>query len=156
MPHVPEDTEPRSWHRYFAIENNNRAWDLAAQPARTPAEAREMLNAAHAAALHWDFAGDELNHARADVLLAEVHALMGFGSSALELAERVREYFLERDPPDWELAFVHAIHAHAAAVAGETQLHARSYAAAKDAVEAIADPEDRDIVLKTFIQVPPP
>jgi len=29
MPHTPEDLEPDNWHRYFAMENNNRAWQLA-------------------------------------------------------------------------------------------------------------------------------
>jgi hypothetical protein len=39
MPHVPESTNPEDWHRYFAIENNNRAWELAAR-SRTEEEDR--------------------------------------------------------------------------------------------------------------------
>jgi len=156
MPHLPEDNDPNHWHRYFAIENNNRAWDLAAKAGRSADEAMEMLNAAHAAALHWSVVGTELNHMRARTLLAEVHALMGFGDSALALADQVRGYFLRRETNDWEVAFVHAIHAHAAAVAGASDLHVSSYAAARSAIDAIADEEDRRIVMQTFEQVPPP
>ncbi len=155
MPHIPESTNPEDWHRYFAIENNNRAWEFAAR-SRTEEEDREMLNSAHASALHWNVAGTELNHMRAKTLLAEVHALLGFGSSALAYVEEVREFFLNRDSADWELAFLHTIHAHAAYVAGEFDLHASVYAEAVRTIEAIVDEEDRKIVLSTFNLVEEP
>jgi hypothetical protein len=115
-----------------------------------------MLNAAHASALHWGAMGVELNDMRAKTLLAEVHALLGYGASALEYATEARSYFLARETEDWEVACAHVIHAHAAAAAGESQLHRDSYAAAGPAIDAIADEEDRKIVLQTFDQVPPP
>ncbi|MCZ6619526.1 MAG: hypothetical protein O7E57_15495 [Gammaproteobacteria bacterium] len=149
MPHIPEGTDPEDWHRYFAIECNNRAWELAVQP-RSEERDREMLNCAHASALHWNVAGTELNDMRARTLLAEVHALLGFGSSALVYADQVRAFFLDKDPADWELAFIHTIHAHAAYVAGRSDLHVSSYEEAVRAIEAIADDEDRKIVLETF------
>ena len=155
MPHLPEDTDPDAWHRYFAMECNNRAWQLAVLP-RTPADDLEMLNSAHAAAYHWEFAGSPINHMRAKLLLAEVHALLGLADTAFAYAVEVRAYFLAGEISDWEIAYVHAIHAHAAAISGETRLHNESYAAASAAVEAISDDEDRKLVLKTFDQVPPP
>ena len=155
MPHLPEDLEPDNWHRYFAMENNNRAWHLAVED-RTAEQNLEMLDAAHASALHWSGIGTELNRMRAKTLLAEVHALLGFGASALGYANEVRAYFLDRETADWELAYVHVIHAHAAAAAGEHRLHSDSYAAAGPAIDAIVDEEDRKIVLQTFTQVPPP
>jgi hypothetical protein len=147
--------DPQSWHRYFAIECNNRAWDLAVR-ARTPEEDRELLNAAHASALHWQAAGTELNHMRARMLLAEVHALLGLGPSALDYAWEACDYFLSRETPDWEVAFMHAIYAHAAAVAGDEEGHRSAYAEAQRAIAAIADDQDRAIVLQTFNQVPAP
>ncbi len=155
MPHIPESTNPEDWHRYFAIENNNRAWKLAAR-SRTEEEDREMLNSAHASALHWNVVGTELNHMRAKTLLAEVHALLGFGSSALAYVEEVREFFLNRDSADWEIAFLHTIHAHAAYVAGEFDLHGSAYAEAVRTIEAIVDEEDRKMVLSTFNLVEQP
>ena len=155
MPHIPEDNDTNSWHRYFAMECNNRAWQLAVQ-SRTGEEDLEMLNAAHAAALHWQVIGTEMNTMRATILLAEVQALLGFGVSAFRYAEDMRHYFLDGDTPDWEIAFTHAIHAHAAAVAGEVDHHRASYHAARQAIDAIVDDEDRAIVLQTFDQVPAP
>jgi hypothetical protein len=155
MPHIPEDSDPNSWHRYFAMECNNRAWQLAVQ-SRNHEEDLEMLNAAHASALHWAIMGAELNDMRAKTLLAEVHALLGYGASALQYANEVKPYFLARKTEDWELAYIHVIHAHAAAIAGDSQLHRQSYDAAVPAIDAIADDEDRKIVLQTFEQVPRP
>jgi len=155
MPHLPEDTEVHNWHRYFAMDCNNRAWELAVQ-ARTPEEDLEMLNNAHASALHWAMAGTELNVMRARMLLAEVHALLGFGESALSQASEIMRFFLARETEDWELAYAHTIHAHAAVAAGEAALHAQSYAVAESAIAGIADDEDRRIVRQTFDQVPAP
>ncbi len=56
-----DKVELEKWHRFFAIENNNIAWDLATKPSRTMAESAEMLNAAHASALHWGKVGTDLN-----------------------------------------------------------------------------------------------
>jgi hypothetical protein len=149
----PEDTQ--AWHKRFAMQCNNRAWDLSTQQ-RTPQEDREMLDAAHASAWHWAKIGTELNHMRAAMCLAEVHALLGHGQIALAYAQEMRAYFLGRETDDWEVAFTHAIYAHAAAVAGKADEHRAAYQAAIDAVAAIKDDEDRVIVEKTFAQVPPP
>lgn len=156
MPHLPKDTQLDSWHRYFAMEANNRAWELAALSSRSDAESRELLDTAHASAYHWNQVGTELNRVRANYLLAEVHALLGMGDSALDLASAVKAYFIDKEIPDWERAFVLAIHAHSAAVAGNARLHASAYAEATRALEAIADPEDRRIVNLTFVQIPRP
>ena len=156
MAGTPDDTRPESWHRYFAIEANNQAWALAELPSRTPAQVREMLNAAHTAALHWDAVGSELHHMRGLTLLAQAHALAGNGRFALQLVDTFAPFFSARDTDDWETAFVHTIDAFAAAVAGEAARYRTAYAAAAAAVEAIADEEDRAIVMRTFEQVPTP
>lgn len=90
MTRFPQDTEPKSWHRYFAMEFNDRAWDFAERASRTAEETIEMLNAAHAAAAHWNLVGTDLNRMRARTLLAHRCALAGFGEFALQLAEEVR------------------------------------------------------------------
>jgi hypothetical protein len=156
MPHLPQDNSPQSWHRFFAMEGNNRAWDLA-NGSLDAAARSELLDAAHASAWHWQAVGTELNHMRAKMLLAEVHALAGHGATALAYAEEMRRYFLGKgDTPDWELAFAHAIYAHAAHAAGRPDLHGPAHAAAASAVAAIAGDEDRAIVLQTFRHVPAP
>lgn len=135
-------------HRWFAAACNNRAWDLAAQPTRTAAEAREMLLAAYAAAYHWSQVGTPLNDARADVTLAHALAVQGEGAPALEHARRALAH-LEADPgEDWDLAFAHLEMAHAAAVLGDRPLYERHIALAEALGEAVEDPEDQQVVLK--------
>lgn len=153
MPETTEDTQ--AWHKCFAAQCNNRAWELSTAQ-RTPQQDQEMLDAAHASAWHWAKIGTELHQMRAVMCLAEVHALLGHGAIALAYAQEMRSFFLGHDTPDWELAFTHAIYAHAAAVAGKADEHRAAYQAATIAIAAIAENEDRVIVAKTFNQVPAP
>lgn len=156
MPKTPEDTRPESWHRHFAATANNEAWAMAELP-RTRVDALALLNAAHASAWHWQAVGNELNRQRSLMLLAQAHAVAGLGSTAWIYAEEMRGYFLSASStPDWERAFAHAIHAHAAHAAGQAGPHASSYALAEGAIAAIADDEDRGIVVRLFEQVPRP
>ncbi|HEY4105011.1 MAG TPA: hypothetical protein VGM44_14030, partial [Polyangiaceae bacterium] len=104
MPSPPTDIQSQSWDRFFAIQCNNRAWDLAGR-VRSDEENIEMLNAAHAAAWHWSIVGTELHQMRAKMLVSRVHTLLGYGSTALAFATEVRCYFVGRDTPAWELAF---------------------------------------------------
>lgn len=161
MPASTQDADPAAWHRHFAVEANNRAWTLAEQYGGLQAGAgladTELLDAAHAAAWHWKAIGTELHRMRATMLLAHAHALAGDGSTALALAQEMSAYFLAAsDTPDWERAFAHTILAHAAFAAGEAALHAQAHAQATASLSAIADEEDRAIVLKTYRQVPAP
>ena len=115
-----------------------------------------MLNAAHAAAFHWAKVGTELHQARAKMLLGHVYAALGAGQTALKYAQQSHNYLEANEPPDWELAFTHAILAHAAHAAGETALHQEHYTKAHQLGLAIADPEDRAIFFVTFDRMPAP
>lgn len=144
------------WDRWFAIQMNNRAWDLADKPARTMAEDEEMLDAAHAAAAHWSRIGNDLNRARADLLLGHAHALLGHGSPAMLYARRGYAFVTARESPDWEMALAHAVLANAAHAAREATLHRTEYALAKSLADAIADPEDREIFERSFARIARP
>ena len=113
-----------------------------------------MLHAAHAAAWHWARVGTDLNEARAQMLLGFAHALAGDGPLALRYAMSCFNYFNEHAAPDWEQAFVHATLAAAAHAAGNTALYAEHYAEATRLGDAIAGPEEREIFLRSFRQVP--
>jgi hypothetical protein len=147
--------EAAAWHRRFAAAANNRAWDLS-ERVRDAAEDQEMLDAAHASAWHWAKVGTEFHRMRATMLLAEVHASLGLGQSALAYAEQMRTYLLGIQSPDWEVAIVHAVHAHAAFAAGQTEKHRASYALAVEAFEAISTDKERGIVAATLGHVPKP
>ena len=143
-------------HRWHAIECNNLAWKLSGQPERTPMQDEEMLNAAHAAAFHWAMVGTALNQARAKMLLGHVYAAVGRGQGALVYAQQSFDCLAAHEPPDWEVAFAHAVLAHAAFAAGENGLHQQHYATAKELGLAIADTEDKDIFFNTFDLIPRP
>ena len=156
MADKPSPEDLARWHRCFASECNNRAWQLADQTTRTEAENDEMLNAGHAAALHWSRVGDELNDARARLLLAHVHAGCGNGQMALRYARASHAYFMGNASPDWEVAFSHAVMAHAGAAAGDRDLHATHYHAARTAGDAIKDSEDKATFEASFASIPTP
>ena len=75
-------------HRWFAVEFNNRAWDLVEKDGRTADETQDMLHAAHAAAVHWKAVGTPLNQQRAENLLATVYLKAGRAEPALRHAQR--------------------------------------------------------------------
>ena len=156
MAQEPSPEEIARCDRWFAVEMNNRAWTIAENPARTSAEAEEMLHAAHAAALHWSRVGTERNKAAADMLLGQAHAVLGHGSQAMQYAHRSHEFITAHESPDWEIAFVHAVLANAARAAGENALYATEYALGKSLGETIADNEDKEIFENFFAQIPAP
>jgi hypothetical protein len=154
MAEKPAEELAAQWHRRFAADCNNEAWTLAEKDQRTPAEDREMLLLAYASAYHWSKVGTPLHNARADVTLAHAHALLGHGPLALEYAQRCLAYFESNPAEDWDIAFAHAEVAHAAAVLGNAELHARYYAAARASGEAIANEEDRAVFVAEFARIP--
>jgi hypothetical protein len=156
MADAPDPADVEKWQRWFAVECNNRAWRLAEQATRTPAEDEEMLHSAHAAALHWSKVGTELNQVRATMLLAQAHALVGDGPRALGYARPAFAYVTEHESEPWELAFAHAVMANAAAASQESSLHATHYARAKALGNALTDEEEHAIFEATFRVIPAP
>jgi hypothetical protein len=150
----PTTEDIAKWQKWFAVACNNRGWELAEQPSRTPAESHELLHTAHAAAWHWSRVGTELNTARANMLLGFAHALAGDGPLALRYAMSSFNYFNEHGAPVWEQAFAHAVLAAAARAAGNAPLHAEHYAEAARLGGAIEDQEEREIFMRSFRQVP--
>ncbi len=149
---IPEADLARA-HKHFAVECNNRAWRLSEQPLRNAAEDGEMLDAAHAAAFHWSKVGNELNAARAAMLLGHVHALLGHGDMALHFSRDAFDFVTRRESPAWEVAFAHAVLANAAAAARDAPNHCAHYAQAK-ALGAALDDEDRAYFDAMFRTIP--
>ena len=137
-------------------ELNNRAWRLAEKLSRTKAEDHDMLDAANAAAEHWQEAGDELERARAAILLGQVHALLGDGERALHYAREAFQYVSSHDCPPWQHAFAHAVMANAAAANDERSLQKTHYQRAKTLGSALNDDDERALFEATFRTVPVP
>jgi hypothetical protein len=139
-------------HRWFAVELNNRAWDLVEQSNRSSQEMDEMIDAAHAASAHWRAVGTPLNHMRAECLLATAYAVAGFGEAAVRHAEkclllsgRVGE---EQTPLD--RATAHGCAANAYRIAGDAcnaDAHQRTTA---DLAASLADADDRQLIARLY------
>jgi hypothetical protein len=78
-------------NRWFAVEFNNRAWELVEAAKRSAEETEQMIHAAHAACVHWLAVGNDLNHLRAQCLLATAYAAGGFGEAAVRHAVKCLE-----------------------------------------------------------------
>ena len=156
MPGQPTDADIGKWHRWFAIEANNRAWRLSEAETRSEAEDSEMLSAAHAAAFHWSKVGTPVHIARAQMLLGHVHALRGHAKPAVDYACDAFEFVRLHDSAPWEVAFSHAVMANAGWAASDSLMHVDHYGKAKELGAALADEEERAIFDSTFRRIPPP
>ena len=154
MAEQPTEAMIDQWHRWFAVECNNRAWDLIEKAQRTAAEDREMLHAACASAFHWSKVGTPIHVARCDVTLSYAHALLGHPGMAMLYAKNSLAFFETNQCEDWDLAFAHAAMAQAAAVARDKELHGRHYMLAQQHGEAVRDPENRRIFMESFSRIP--
>jgi hypothetical protein len=151
---TPEEID--KWHRRFAVECNNLCWDLIEKTSRNEQDTERMLHAAHTAAFHWATIGTPLNVARADLTLSRAYAMAGIGDRALHYAE-LSWRFCETSPvKDWDTAFAHIAMAHAEALLGRPDGHARWYNSAQTAIAAIADDADREATQADLARVPKP
>ena len=156
MDDAATNEDARAWHRRFAVDANNRAWALSEQATLTEGERAELLHAAHTAAYHWSKIGTASQTAHAHLLLGRAHGLLGQGDLAMTFAASAFRTMTGADAAPWERALAHAVLAGAAAAAGNAQLHAEHYEHARIFTDALADPEDKEIVMATFRTIPLP
>ncbi|MFQ5945212.1 MAG: hypothetical protein ACE5NC_03095 [Anaerolineae bacterium] len=139
-------------HRWFAVELNNRAWDLLQSSERSETDTEDMLSAAHGSRYHWLRVGSIANHARGACLVANVHSEIGEEHPALRHAERCIQ-LIESHPgemADWDYAFAYDAMARALAAAGR-QGEARGFKGkARRSADRIADPQDKEIFDQWF------
>lgn len=152
---VNPDDEP-AWRRRLGSAANNRGWSLAEKLSRSAEEDQEMLNAAHASMHLWSTIGTARNVALGELLLGQVHALLGNSKYAVQYTTAALDYFTSNEAAPWELALVHAVHANAAHCCGNAALHESSYRQAEALVASLPDPEEREIIQATMNVIPRP
>jgi hypothetical protein len=149
MTDAPTDTARA--HRWFAVEFNNRAWDLVEKVGRSATESDEMIHSAHAACIHWLAVGKAINHVRAQCLLATAYASAGLGEAAVRHAEKCLE--LCKTARDETTAFDKATAFGCAATAyacnGQMELGREYYQKALQEAENL-DSEDRPVFDKLY------
>ena len=148
---APSETLDADTHRRLGKELYNHTWTLIETADRTPEQVDEMLAATHASAYHWSKSGGTLaNAARAQWQIARVYATLGRGEPAvwharrcLELAEAATAAGVA---DDWDLAAALEALARAQLVSGDDAAARATRDRAREALEAIADPEDRQLI----------
>lgn len=75
-------------HQYFAVESNNKTWDLLEKADRTKAEEIEMIHQAHTSSYHWSKVGEPVNQVRAHYLVAKVYFALDMVESAYYWAQK--------------------------------------------------------------------
>jgi tetratricopeptide (TPR) repeat protein len=141
-------------HRWFAVDLNNRAWDLVEAKSRTAEEAEEMLHAAHAACYHWRQIGAPINHLRALCLLATAYNVCGDYASALRFARNccaLSEQNPEQQTP-FDRATAYGCLARALAGSGQNDEARRCTQLAREAAAQLEDPADREVFERLLAQ----
>jgi DNA-binding transcriptional MerR regulator len=145
------DALDEATHRQLAKDLFNHTWTLIEKPDRTPEEQDAMVHATHASAWHWSRGGGTLaNAARGEWQVSRVYATLGRGEPALwhagralELAEAAAHAGVA---DDWDVPAALEGLARAQAVAGNRAAAVETRARARQALDAIADPEDRRVI----------
>jgi hypothetical protein len=133
-------------HRQMAKDLWNRTWDLLEKKDRTEDEIAELAEAAHASRWHWRQVGAGVHAQRGEWMLSRMYCETSVPAAAawhLKLCEAQTEAH-KAELKDFDFAFVIALRARVAAVAGDLDIAAKEYAAAEAAGRRLAEADDRD------------
>ncbi len=133
-------------HRQLGKELYNRVWTLLETPDRTPEQTDEMIHAAHASRYHWTLGGEPAHRARGEWQCARVYVVLGRAEPALWHARRCVELCEQFGLVDWDRAAAYEGMARATALTGDLAETATWKARATEALDEIADPEDRELI----------
>ncbi len=128
-------------HQYFAVECNNKTWDLLDKTERTPDEEIEMIHQVHASCWHWSRAGEPVNVVRGHYVAAKVYFAAGMTESARFWAQKTWDQTVELGLESWDYAFACEIMARACAAAGEKDKHEEYHRKAQDAIAGLGNDE---------------
>jgi len=127
-------------HRYFGARLNNATWELF-----TGDDPQGLLHAVHTSAWHWRQVGSPENLARADWMCSHAYAVLGHGTLAALFGRNSLRICDDNGIGDFDRAYAYEAVARAAAASGDLEEARRLRGMARDAGDAIAENEDRDI-----------
>ena len=146
--HEPTILDPAQ-HRAEGVALFNAVWEMLDAPDRTPAEDDQMVHAAHASAWHWSQArelGGDQQRAVGEWQCSRVYSVLGRGEPAVHHAKACLAICEETGLGDWVIAAAYEALARASAVAGDGGAARTWLERAQTATQAIADPEDREVI----------
>lgn len=140
--------------RQLAKELFNHVWELLGTEDRTQRQDDLMVHAAHASRYLWEDAGEATPHARGKWQISRVYAVLGRAEPALFHARRCLEICETNGIGDFDLGFAYEALARAHAVAGDRGEAERFGALALEQAGAVADREDREILMSDLATLP--
>jgi DNA-binding transcriptional MerR regulator len=141
-------------HRRLGKDLFNHAWTLLETADRTPEQTDEMIHAAHASRWHWTVGGEPAHRARGEWQCSRVYAVLGRGEPALWHARRCLELCEEFELGDWDLAAAFEAMSRACLVAGDEAAAREWKERGTAALDAIADPDDREPIEADLATLP--
>ncbi|MDP4220323.1 MAG: hypothetical protein Q8916_14220 [Bacteroidota bacterium] len=142
-------TSPEA-HKFLGIEFNMKVWDLLGKANRTDEEDQAMIHAAHASHCHWSYVGTSVHTTRGEWLISHVYAVLGRAEPALYHSKRCLQVCLDHHIADFDLAYGYESMARALAADGNLPEAGRYYSLAKEAGEAIKDPDAKKFFVGDF------
>lgn len=143
-PSAPVDVTDR---RQLAVDLFNHVWTLLERSDRSALEDDEMLHAAHASRFHWGEVGEPVNLVRGEWQCSRVYSVLGRSEPALWHGQRCLALCEEHGIGDFDIAFAHESIARALRVAGDQEGADSAVARARELAVAIAEEEDRELLL---------
>lgn len=136
-------------HRRLGVDLFNHVWTLLETDERTADQDAEMVHAAHASVHHWTQAApDDLRQRQAigEWQCSRVYATLGRGEPAIHHARRALELADGEEVDAWVAAAAMEGLARASRAAGDRAGFEEWRAQAENAMAAIVDPEDRQVI----------
>lgn len=137
-------------HRWFAVEFNNRSWDIIESQDRSAEQVEELIHTAHASVRHWIEAGKPINRLRGYCLLAHAYCTADDGATALNWARRCVDLLepLAADVTGFDRASALGCLARSQRRAGQADAAKETTARTMAAIAELADAEERSVAEK--------
>ena len=157
MDDLTVDAMDEATHRRIAVDLFNRSWRLLELPERTAEQDDELIHVVHASCHHWREVGAPANLSRGENQCARVYAALGRGEPALHHAGRCLDLVRSdaESHEDWELASALEVLARAHLTAGSRTEAERCAALAQEALAAVEDPDDREMIAGQLAELGP-
>lgn len=139
--------QEQKFHHFFAVEYNQKTWQLHDKQNRTEAENRLMLEYAFTSLSHWRKCGNHVHEQRGEWLVSRVYALIGDVQNCLLHAEICAELTHKYDQIDFDKAYSFEALYRAHIVAGHSEKATEYYNQAIQCAELISKEEDKTLFL---------
>ena len=136
----------KSAHQFFAVNCNNKTWELMDSKEFTPEQKDALLQNAFASAYHWSKVGTGVNFQRGEWLIARVYTILGNAQESLAHAMRCQELTTQykSELQDFDIAYSYEALARAYALNKDKENFQKYKDLANTAGEQIANKEDKD------------